>query len=214
MKAYIVTYCTPSSVGSILQSLALKRALSRLEINSAVLQLGDRKPYSIDAPKTIKELYHFPVKCIRHRKFVSGFDKCCGFMDKYLDFMCFNNYDELSKNCPSDGVFIAGSDQIWNPALSNEQLKFFFLEFCGENKKVSYAASMGKENIPRELEESYRRRLDSFDYISVRESEAKRSLTPMTNKKIEINPDPVFFLTADEWRAYEQPYPLKRDSLL
>lgn len=214
MNAYIVTYCTPSSVGSILQSLGLKRALSKLEINSAVLQLGDRKTYSLCAPKTVKELYHFPAKCIRHREFVSGFDKCCGFMDKYLDFERFKSYDDLSEECLSNGVFIAGSDQIWNPAIGINRLKFFFLEFCKDNKKISYAASMGKENIPQELEESYRSWLDGFDYVSVRESEAKRSLEPLTNKKIEINPDPVFFLTAEEWCAYEQPYPVKGKYIL
>jgi len=45
-------------------------------------------------------------------------------------------------------LFIAGSDQIWNPILENGKDDNYFLGFVKKGIKTSYAASLGVGKIP------------------------------------------------------------------
>lgn len=88
------------------------------------------------------------------------------------------NYDDLYRLNKYCDTFIAGSDQIWRRTCANNLLgnKFnwtmFYLDFVRSNKKkISYAASIGTEEItdsPVNIEKMnfY---LSQFDSISVRE---------------------------------------------
>jgi hypothetical protein len=77
------------------------------------------------------------------------------FQDKYLNQSkkTYHFYDELVKEPPEADAYIAGSDQIWNFSdysldEAKAKLHAFFLDFGSSNiKRISYAASFGKENL-------------------------------------------------------------------
>ena len=111
--------------------------------------------------------------------------------------------------CEND-IFIAGSDQIWNPAWTEDA---YFLNFVPDhNGKIAYAASIGTNSVSQAYLEHVTPLLNRFDFISVREESAKEILQPYVDKPIKVVLDPTLLLTRDEWDkiavqpAIPQPY--------
>lgn len=95
--------------------------------------------------------------------------------------------------------FIVGSDQVWNPLygrLSNVDL----LTGVANEKRVSYAASFGIENLPEEYRDKVEKELLQFRKISVREDIGKKIVEDITGRTdISVLIDPTMLLTADYW---------------
>lgn len=106
------------------------------------------------------------------------------------------------KNTTNYRLAIVGSDQVWNPgfitAYNNMPIK------NPNNRIVSYAASMGVEELTPKQIDYYKIMLEDYSAISVREQSAKKLLQPLTNKKIEVVLDPTLLLDKSEYEALEK----------
>lgn len=126
------------------------------------------------------------------------------FQQRYYNLTCrFQNIEELKKNPPVADVYVAGSDQIWNPLVNNGKDKCFYLDF-GENstKRISYAASF---SVPLKYFTTVhisfiRPLLKRFNKLSVRESSGIEILKAIGFDGLQVL-DPVFLLTREEWRS-------------
>ena len=115
--------------------------------------------------------------------------------DFYADF------DALRSAPPETDLYIAGSDQIWNPVFPNGKDPAFFLNFALEGaRKISYAASFAVEALEKSDVNRMRPWLERLDAISVRESSAVRLLAEMGLAGIQVV-DPVFLLPREDWAA-------------
>ena len=103
-------------------------------------------------------------------------------------------------------IFIVGSDQVWNPfwAVNRKTARTYFLNFFGEKRKVSYAASIGAGEIPEEKRDLFRRGLSDFDFLSVREETGAGLVFDLIGRRPEVLPDPTMLLTAETWRGLEK----------
>lgn len=113
----------------------------------------------------------------------------------HSEFICIDNNftDALRKY----DVFIAGSDQIWNPIGYNP---IYFLDFVPTNlPKFSYAASISQDKLPNEYVEKIKKHLKHFTAISVREKKAIILLENLVDKKINLVVDPTLLLTKLDW---------------
>lgn len=112
----------------------------------------------------------------------------------------FESNSELTDNCPDAGIFIAGSDQIWNTMFQNGRDAAFYLDFVPAGKRrVSYAASFATEKIESGYEEFVKSMINRFDHISVREQTGVRLLREMgINRAVQVC-DPVFLLDKEAW---------------
>lgn len=91
---------------------------------------------------------------------------------------------------------IVGSDQVWNMEYCD---KAFYLPFSSSSKKISYAASAGKDELnPQELDELVKA-IGTFDYVSVRENGLRKQLKMYSSKEIELVCDPVFLNERAFW---------------
>ena len=109
-------------------------------------------------------------------------------------------------------IFIAGSDQIWNPTYWKQP---FFLDFVAAGKrKASYAASIGRSSLTEEEKVIFKEKLKDFAYISVRENEGKLLLEPVLGREVTVVLDPTLLLTGREWEKLEEPIHIGRDYLL
>lgn len=94
-------------------------------------------------------------------------------------------------------IFIAGSDVVWSQ-LDYKISKMRFLNINTNGKKYSYAASFGKDWIPKNNIRYVRKNLQDFDGITVREKSSVDML-----KKIGIFSrhvcDPTLLLEKDEY---------------
>lgn len=108
---------------------------------------------------------------------------------------------QLKSQPPEADVYIAGSDQIWNPLFRNGKDAAFFLDFVPEGKKrISYAASFAVDEL---AEEDTRRMipwLSKLNAISVREASGVGLLEEMGLYGEQVC-DPVFLLDSAHWSA-------------
>ena len=99
---------------------------------------------------------------------------------------------------------ITGSDQVWNPEIRIKEKANYFLDFAPQQKRVCIAPSFGVSNIPSEYKDKYREWIDSFKYLSCRESEGIKLIKDLTGRKAELLIDPTMMLDKEMWRDVYQ----------
>ena len=97
-------------------------------------------------------------------------------------------------------LFIVGSDQTWSPFL-NDSNSLYFLNFTRNEKKVSYAPSLGTSNLPDTYKTILKEKLSSFKYLSCREKFGADLLSKLTGKKVEHVLDPTLLGTLANFRG-------------
>lgn len=212
----VITYCLSTSYGSILQTLGLKRALLSLEIDSVVdkILVDEEQQFFIDflKVKSIKEFCTKVLSCIERKRLKTKFNNSNKFIDKYIDIHFHDSVEGLKETCSTSDVFLVGSDQVWNYQTISQ---IYSLKFVPRGtKKISYAASMGRVDIPDSLSLFYREMLENMVEISVRETDCAKALKRFTDREIFVHIDPTFFLPATEWERYENSYPIQKPYVL
>ncbi|MBQ8572728.1 MAG: polysaccharide pyruvyl transferase family protein [Ruminococcus sp.] len=130
------------------------------------------------------------------------------FKKNYLPVtkISYRNIAELNENCPHADLYIAGSDQIWNPFFDNGKDPSFFLQFVPkEKKKISYAASFAVDSMTLEDQERIKPWLKQIDQISVREKTGLDLLNSMGFTGVNVC-DPVFLLNKEDWEDIAKPF--------
>jgi hypothetical protein len=160
--------------------------------------------------KTIaKQICKIPYKS----QFNTAQKKRHNFISKHIDVEYLPSdkayKDKALEN--QNAVYLAGSDQIWNP---DRCTPLFFLDFVSNSPRVSYAASMGQTQIPPDKEEQIANMIRSFDRISVREQECVNALQKFTDQEISVHVDPTFLIDSDKWRELEKPRKIKGPYIL
>ena len=215
-KICISTYCEYSSYGSILQTIGLKNTLKEIGFESFVVKdnpapsayLPRKRVFSKNIKLFVKNVLNLRIR----KKQELYYQNTLSFINKYVDIRYYNDYNVLKQTPPDADYYMAGSDQIWHPALCKPS---FFLDFVPDNKKrLSYAASMGVTDITKEKKESFTRLISKMDSFSVREEDVKNVIKQYTNKDVQVHIDPTFLRSFKEWRNYEEAYPIKRPYIL
>lgn len=114
----------------------------------------------------------------------------------------YRSVDELYQNPPDYDIYIAGSDQLWNPAQPY-CLEPYFLTFVDGmfKKKVSFSTSIGITELTILEKNKFKTWLSDFSAISVREKQAKQLLESFIEREVHQVLDPTFLLTPSSWRT-------------
>lgn len=127
---------------------------------------------------------------------------------------CFKTEQELQKNCTGYDIYMTGSDQTWNPYIPSNQ-EAYLLNFAPKDKiRVSYAPSIGGNNIPEKSKELFKTSLANFKNISCREKIGKEILENISNKKVELVLDPTFLLDKEQWNSISKEVSVDKKYLL
>lgn len=157
------------------------------------LKANGIKTFYPESREYIAEEYAFELRRLRFRKFRKEQIRTFGPVQEKNILSAGSNYD----------IYIAGSDQIWNPSYWR---KPYFLNFVQRGKiKASYAASIGRSVLSDEEKAIFERNLRDFDLISVREQEGKKLLEQLTDKPVEVVLDPTLLLDAAKWDKIAEP---------
>lgn len=204
-KIGILTFHDAHNYGAMLQCYALQRFL-QLE-GHQVEVIDYRPPFYQDQYKrhkifpyigknpwrTIRSLYY---NVIMYNKRYNAFEK---FHQQYIKL----SVPLLNNEIPSDyDVYIIGSDQVWNPTLTEGFHSVFFCDFNFEKDSklyVSYALSMENHSFSKEEIDYLQNALKRFDIISVRESSMIPLLQSLTTKKIHTVLDPTLLVGQEIW---------------
>lgn len=147
-----------------------------------------------------------PISCIRIEKIRFWMKKVLSvFWPKRwnIQFESFNRYikwapSKIEKNKKIYDIYIAGSDQIWNPNFAFNSDREF-LTFAPSNKKFAYAASIGISQLPEIEETRFAERLTDFKMISVREENAADIVENLIGIRPLVVIDPTMLLTTKQW---------------
>lgn len=115
----------------------------------------------------------------------------------------------LPKDFPSRyDCVIVGSDQVWNPAITNSWLGLFLGETipCAV-PMIAYAASYGDSPLtPKMLYRVAHAAKNRFSVVSVREITAARQLAEVGVALAPVVADPTLLLTARDYEAIRAPF--------
>lgn len=196
MKIAIITFHRALNYGAVLQAFALQKKLEDMGHKAVILDHNNKKIASINSVlrigdnkniiHIIKELVNAPFRLIRKRKFED-------FVSGKLKIYPIEEYTLSDINDNFD-IFITGSDQVWNPYLTDHD-DAYFLDFVNlPEKKVSYAASIGIKCFSDDDRIKVGKMLQSFAKISVREQSAKDLLQNIVNIPIKVVVDPTLLV--------------------
>lgn len=125
--------------------------------------------------------------------------KSFGQLERYYPVSPAQYEDKESLRKAKYDVLVAGSDQIWNPVITNGIDDTYLLQFGSAAKRISVASSMGSHTLSDDEKEIFRKAMDTFTAISIREEFGKEQLSELTDKPIKILMDPTFLFKKDEW---------------
>lgn len=199
-KVGILTFYRANNYGAILQAYALNKYLTKkrflvedIDYWPKGMEKVVRKNNFIGTLKNIAAIF---LDIDRRKKF-----------DKFI-----NNNISLSKKCNSMKevtnitnnyhYIIVGSDQVWNEEIVKGNLPLYFFSFNTKAKKLSYAASFGKENFTGNEIEYIKSELPKYKCISVRENSAKENLNNLGIDNVNVVLDPTMLLTKKEWMKF------------
>lgn len=93
--------------------------------------------------------------------------------------------------------FVVGSDQVWNPYFGG--YSYEFLTFAPKEKRFSFAASIGTDQIPENQKPYFKKYLSEMNYISVRENKAAEIVKDLTGRDVDVVLDPTLLLPKEQW---------------
>lgn len=166
----IITLHSLCNPGSALQAFALQFFFKDKGYNCEII---DYNPYYIYTGKNkIRTIFG---KILNFRQ---AFKREKNFKEFRKKYMRLTKYSYCSKrqlraNPPEADVFITGSDQLWNYSYDCGKDGSYYLDFVKSGYKMSYAVSLGKEDINEEEIRFIKKQTSDFSFISVREKCSK-----------------------------------------
>ena len=197
MRIAQLTLNVYDNYGNMLQKYALYRTLKKFAEEVEVLWHPITKvftPYELELNRqAVGNLRDTAFKCVRENRFKE-------FNDANIQTRFDLPY--LADIADEYDYFVVGSDQVWNPQF---KVPGRFLEFVPREKRIAYAASIAISELPENVKETYRQRISEMPHVSLREKEGCDIVEKLTGKRPLHALDPVFLLTADEWREMAKP---------
>lgn len=212
MKIRMITFHTPKNYGALLQAFSLMKYMEEFSNDVKIIDYDTenlRKMYPIlPKPQNLKSLIRTFLMLPYYLKKIKKYEKFNEFVKKSLNLtQKFDSINKLSKYNWEKCLFITGSDQVFNPNRILEERQVFYLNFVPKtSKKISYAASFGKNEIPSDKREEISRYLKSFDAISVREEYGVNLVKGLLDREVTHVLDPVFLNDDNFWRKNSFPY--------
>ena len=213
MKVGILTFPNSKSYGATLQMYALSHTVRKLGHDAEIVNyfseymkneghlLSSGKSRSLLArlKKGASRLLH-----LRMKRGFSAFEKKRMTLypkkqvsDRALLPALSKRYDAL----------ICGSDQVWNPDITNEDLSYF-LDFCTEHtRRIAYAPSFGVRALSDGFAARAGEQLALFNALSVREEAGGALVHRMIGKTPLTVVDPTMLVSREEWSALERAHP-------
>lgn len=220
-KVRILTIHFGVNHGSVLQAWALSRYIGQQGYDAAVIDYIPQR-YRLwnslvsrkggDLPKAFLAAY-YPVYALKNYGPRHRFDR---FVKENLPLTKrYIDQASLLRDPPEADICIAGSDQIWNDDYNGPDEESYYLPFAPTGcRKIAYSASFGKSYpLPENQAECFRRRLENFDSISLREDEGVQIAAQCGQKGIHVC-DPTLLLTKEQWSEFASDIAPKEPYLL
>lgn len=198
-KIGVLTFQNTLNYGAILQSHALCRVLSKeghdaevIDYRCSAIEENEGWSFSLASPKSMMK---YLMKSFKRRSF-SRFRRNIAYSSR-----CdIKNIRDVARRYD---CVVVGSDQVWNPLITQGDTTYF-LSFENDSSRCkSYAASIGLEQFPQD--EPYASLLAHFSSLLVREKTAKNEVTriaPSAGSRTKVVLDPTLLMGKREWGEF------------
>lgn len=221
--AGILTFHCSDNYGAMLQAYALKKVMSEMHIKTDIINYS---PFYMVGRHWF--LPYIPQGSIR--KSLRNL-RSCFRLNRKIGFSTWRAQRRTMKRfrketvCPQGtkkrwlwrlkvkkyGAYVLGSDQIWNPDLTNGLRKAYFGPHKG-SKAVAYAASLGGSSLAEKHTPEFKKLLSRVDALSMREKSAVPYIG-MCGKQAVTVCDPVFLVGPGDWHQIMK-CPAQQDYIL
>lgn len=228
-KIGIVTSARELNYGAILQAYALQRIISEFGFDSKLLWWSNQRNSHRDI--RIRKLFAMFVTYVKNPGIMNNSVKAYGhtfeksmtqnsielfekFENEFLNIE-FLTYGQMKRFAFSEDcrAVIAGSDQIWNSYAIYVD-PFYYLQFSPKSKRIAYAPSLGKNDIPSYNKQKMKRYINGINRLSVREETGRTLLSEITDKKLEVVLDPSLLLDSNIWKTIESKMNIPKEYIL
>lgn len=201
MNVAIMTTALSPNYGAALQTYALSRAILDLNIDVDVYSYNDKRRLT-DGMNLLSKVKYYLWNTSKIFLFGGKKEKAFKVFRNENIPMTEKTYRCNQELCDDPGeydVYIAGSDQIWNPDFFRYDMSYF-LNFVPEGKKkISYASSFAKRVFSSPYYDECSKLLSDFDAISVREHSGINIVKELCGKEAVQVLDPTLLLNRNEW---------------
>ena len=215
VKVGIITFHNAINYGALLQTYALQKSITNMGYEAEVIDYSNsnidktrkkpcwkqyRNPFNYHNDRLI-----YKVESVKEKKLHDFLNTRINKTEKATR----ENITDISYKLD---VIFTGSDQVWNDSITDFD-DTYYLDFVPEEKRCSYAASIGKEIIPTENVLRMQRLLSNYHAISVREETAKEALKTQLGISATRVLDPTLLIAKKEYEEIAKEY-TKRDYVL
>lgn len=210
MKVGIFTFPNSTSYGATLQMYALFHTVNELghdaeiiNYHNAYMKAG-KHVAKTGGKRSLREIVRFCARTVLHRRLEKNFRD---FEKKNM--LLFPEKKIVDKRKLSfaneryDAV-ICGSDQVWNPCITDTDLSYF-LDFCDDKtRRISYAPSFGTKSFSDDFCNLIRKELVKFHAVSVRERQGSELIQKLLGKETQVVLDPTLLVDSKQWESFEE----------
>lgn len=211
----IITLTGSFNYGNRLQLYAITRVFSNLGLNPFSLEFRNKHSKILHPKELISARYIIPSN-----EEVMTEERRAAFkrFNKYIQTI---HYDSIIQNLRREfDYFCVGSDQVWNPVFMgyyNENIikriyhlfvdspaflrniKWYFLRFADRSQRIAYAPSIGLDSLDPFITMLFRRGIQGFDKLSIREYRGAEILNHRYHIHADVLVDPTLLITKNDW---------------
>lgn len=208
----ILTFLHTLNYGALLQSYALQAFLNSNGFSAIQIDYRNAnvESYEFKRSKTVKNrlanIVRRPIikkKTIEFEEFTRRFIKATPVVER----------GELAGICSDFDCIVVGSDQVWNGEITDYDTTYFLDFIPDDDKKYSYAVSIGQDDFPEKKGIDYYSLLHAFSQVLVREQTAAKALGNFVEAdKLHVVLDPTLLVEAEVWNSFvgESASPMSR----
>ena len=217
LKVSVITFLDGRNYGCSLQGYATQEKFKELGCEFEFIH------YSHLNSRGIKQLASWgknnPIKMavllpslLRQTKIFDSFKKNYLKLSKDI----YKSEEDFSGYTPDSDIYCTGSDQVWNSSLIQGIETPFYLSFLPQGvRKISFAASFGKERLSDEDVERTKGYIEQYECISVREDSGVKILKEQFGYPGAVQIiDPTLTLPPGFWRKHSAENKQKKPYIL
>ncbi len=202
MNIAVLTTALSVNYGAALQAYALVECLKQMGHSAFNINYNDPNRI-VQSMSFSQRITHFVWRTIvklftlnkKERNFIYFQNNYLSLTEKRL-----KSSKQLKEQLGKFDLYIAGSDQIWNPSFFIYDLSYYFDFLQKDIRRISYACSFGKAAFGSE---KYKNKcislLNRFQHISVREKSGVRIIKELCGKEAYWVLDPTLLLDENDW---------------
>ena len=211
MRTGLITFHFAHHYGAQLQALATMKAIQSLGHECQIIDY--RLPHTtrtnqiFKKSRSVRDMASDAHTALHYAAFQRRFQRFEDFVAQEMELSPrrYTAFEQLREEPPAYDVYVAGSDQIWNPYIFQDKQfdPAFLLDFVKEGRRIAYAPSLGVPQLPERESAELKRFLEPFSALSVREKRGQVLVKEAADRQAKVVLDPPCCSTATtgvSWR--------------